>query len=214
MWGRKKHVDDLVTLELTVSDPPAGWVTISLDEAWPAQEWALAVHRFLAEEIELAGGTVDHDAVAEAAQTLGRIADDARGVVRDRGGFAHAWVPDPQRPVQLWLDVVARPEDGFADWAENLFTRVLPLVDPQGTSTEVDLPAGPGLRVRSLTVPENSGDPVTEGVDVLVRAPGVPGRVVLSSRWVALSEGDRFAELVDEFSTAVRVRVVPDDADA
>ncbi|GAA0300610.1 hypothetical protein [Kineococcus aurantiacus] len=219
MRGRRRReqqpTGDVVTLEVSADDPTPGWVLVPLDDEVPAHEWALAVHRFLAEEVELAGGTVDHDAVTRAAQRLADVTVQARDLLRGRGGFAHAWVPDPAEPLPLWLDVVARPEDGFTEWAERLFAEGFAQADPHCEVTDVDLPAGPSVRVRSVVVPDEPGVPATEAVDVLVRPPGVPGRVVLSSRWVDLARGDELAAVVDRYARTVRVRAVrPQDGDA
>ena len=206
--GRGTDVDDAVELELVV-EAPAGWVAINLDEDFDAQEYALAVHRFLAEDLELAGEAVDRAAVDAAAAPLAALTRWARDLVRDRGGVAFAYVGHPEDPTPVWLDVLARPEDDFTAWAEERFGVGIPAVDPRADVREVVLPAGPALRVRSVVVPQEGESPVTEGVDVLVRPDGVPGRVVLSSTWVALAHGDQLAALVDEFADTVRVRVVP-----
>jgi hypothetical protein len=75
-------------------------------------------------------------------------------------------------------------------------------------TSEVELPCGPALRVRSKSLDEPDEQAqglVMEEVTHAIRPPGQSDAIVATMTWTALEIGDKLAEMADAIARTIRV---------
>lgn len=186
---------------------PAGWVRLPLD-ADPAV-WAEQNIREAA-----SGVTAQETSVGAAAATqLLEIAVRRAQYLWD-GDYAApvslALQPDPLGRVYAVLDACAFPLEDLPLSPE----RILGIGSDHGgilgevEATEVELPAGPAIRYRSLLAAapqddEPTSSQVTEALAYVITPGDLPGFVLVEAQWADLDLADQIAEQVAAIAAGV-----------
>ncbi|WP_432506219.1 hypothetical protein [Kineococcus arenarius] len=188
--------------------PADGWIPLPLDPGVDAHAWALDVLVLLAHELPAhERQALDAERVAASAGHLARVAALAREDCDPDADLAFALVLRPDHPVLAWADIAAGTDPRFVEAVDAAFAGEDARWTVHSERTEVELPAGPAVRLRSVVAPLDpppGAAPHGEGVDHLVRLRG-GGRAVLRSRWTRLAAGDELAAAVDALAATVAV---------
>ena len=195
-------------MKIGLSYPP-GWVQLPVGtskklegdrqlDAW-AQSTASAM---------LPGGSPE--AVSERARQLVHLTVGCRAR-HNRSGLA--FYPQSADGMVAMLDVMSfAPDRDNRVVTLNLLAEIYahPAADTVGDvqSTQVNLPSGPAVRVRSMRVeePDPTGHgTIMEGVTYAIRPPGFDSAVVATMTWTALQLGDKLAEMADAIARTIRV---------
>lgn len=181
---------------------PKSWCPSDPDPATRAASTAAAVDRRIAADPELAGARRE---LIDILLGFAETADEKGALVA-----ATLWEPGDYAPTvaNVMVLAAATPEPPGIDTLVEALAR--PAASDAGPRDvqEMQLPAGPAVRLRLLTATEGPPDEPSVVLDAIqhwIPVPGCPGEAaVVSSSTPCLDVGDALATLSDEIAISVR----------
>lgn len=196
-------------LHIQMAYPP-GWVQLPVADSTSTRRdreldaWAAGKAR------EMLGQNAPAEDVSQRARDLAELTVACR-IRRDRYGVAY--YPPGQPGLIAMLDVKElSPSREHGQISFGLLHQIYaqPTADTVGDieSSEVDLPAGPALRVRRKQVeePDPAGQgTLTESVTYAIHPSGLADAAVMTMSWTSAHVGDELAEMADAIARTIRI---------
>ncbi|GGN38646.1 hypothetical protein [Streptomyces fuscichromogenes] len=195
---------DDVTWQCLISEPEGG-IRLPLGENAEFGEWAKRAAR------QYLGTDAPRSEMRELASALARVAATA-----DLGAptFAYAYVIDAAKALTAVYEVHDYDGDGYRspDRLPGLLETVLPTSPERRSVTEVNLPAGPGVRVQELLAVETGSlfkkKTMMETVTYAVIPPQVDNILAFRMSWTNLVFSEALLELAQTLAESLELTEV------
>ncbi|MFF4310578.1 hypothetical protein [Streptomyces sp. NPDC001507] len=200
-------MSDDVVWQCLISEPE-GCIRLPVGENAEFGEWAKRAAR------DHLGAEAPRGELRELASTLARVAETA-----DLGDptFAYAYVIDAAKALTAVYEVHDYDGDGYRslDRLSDLLNDVLPTSPERRSVTEVNLPAGHGVRVQELLSVETGSlfkkKTMMETVTYAVIPPQVDNVLVFRMSWTNLVFGEALLELAQTLAESLELAEVKED---
>ncbi|MEU9243404.1 hypothetical protein [Streptomyces sp. NPDC048385] len=194
-------MSDDVMWQCLISEPD-GSIRLPVGESAEFGEWAKHAAR------QYLGTDAPRSEIRELTSALARVAATAD---LDDPTFAYAYVIDAAKAVTAVYEVHDYDGDGYrsTDRLPDLLEAVLPTSPERRSVTEVNLPAGPGVRVQELLSVETGSlfkkKTMMETVTYAVLPPQVDNILVLRMSWTNLVFSEALLELAQTLAESLEL---------